>query len=1195
MVSVCRMNEVPLSVAAHTHMSQLISDERLAELIERCPGVDPNRVCDLMSSMNPFSTNLTQQVQFLQGKPFLLPMKPKRAKTAVVVSGDNNSCSFDNWLDRVNAIGFQKDKQLLYFDDEIEGKQFAQIHIVAGTPSMPFIRRLDCTTEELQEWSAYWRPLQASNLELDWDLLKLNSLRHKIQGHPPETISKWFFDREFSEAIETCPLYTIWGCAEPSQRMLIGYDRVDNSLTFADLYFHTVICIPYQRAKKWFINAALHRFLGPIRLKFIGQFPKQAFEQNSFVNNALQMSDPYVCSLQERRELFILRNIRYICELEVEAIQEVEISPYVRRRCIAQFRCESIGVGDRLAPRRFCSSCHFTHGVFTIDGLIARDASITADWDAKDSVYRVEITANCSVFQDSTLWPFLTCALFGSKYLNSISENNSRWMIRSYAQARLFTPLALRIDLDEYIAQAANVSQLLMHVGENSPIYNCVQLSSLPVDLKQFTQVACGVEESGFELREYQCRTIQFMLWQEEQSLSIYDRVFAVEGACHKLNDQYNLDLSEFKPTPPWSEVNSSREMAARKRTGGVLALQMRLGKTIIVRSFLQYIKRNHSDYTGPTLVLGSVSYIGQGWIPEFRKATNLVFCNLSDPKTRKFVLESSREKVWAYFRSVDVVFCQWSMLPRFTNHARLEANIMAFPWQRLVIDEFDTIAGAKSAIFKAFLCLEMRHVWLLSATPFGETAGVGKSGALFNACWGDFLPLKKWDALSEMPLQNLTLSLSMLVVMRFVQTAFVVLNSNQTDIQQVTSARNQTAHLHWIQPCEFPAFQSAYEKLRQVTRSMDSKTLGFENVHLANRLRQCCSSYLNVEEAVQQFFERASNRSSVAMPLPEVIYSGDRSQPNEFASKEDMCAICLDSLISPFELPCHHVLCGTCVIELIQRAQQHLTRGAICPQRCGTTSENGVTTPRVFKQCDLRRVIWRSDREGKLQVDVVPELNSKNGQVLTASNHPKMVYLKQLLGTIFASPDEDPNNNETKSQGRRKKVLIFSDMKSTQLVVESELNACQEYANRVARLKASTMQARCKIFDLFTDVQSRCDILILPIRIGAQGIDLSVADTIIFMEPSVNQSRDLQAVERIYKITKNADLQVHYLLMKDTIEEVMVIQHPNPLQEAALNLANAVSRTSIQKRKITQTDALGKRMKANLYYELLTLECLRE
>lgn len=123
-------------------------------------------------------------------------------------------------------------------------------------------------------------------------------------------------------------------------------------------------------------------------------------------------------------------------------------------------------------------------------------------------------------------------------------------------------------------------------------------------------------------------------------------------------------------------------------------------------------------------------------------------------------------------------------------------------------------------------------------------------------------------------------------------------------------------------------------------------------------------------------------------------------------------------------------------------------------------------------------------------------------------------------------------------------KVLLFSQM--TRM-----LDIVQDYMHyrgyNYERLDGSVRgEERFLAIDRFTaadeeDEDDRPFVFLLSTRAGGVGLNLTVADTVIFLDSDWNPQSDLQAEARVHRIGQTKEVTVIRLVTKDTVEEVIL------------------------------------------------------
>jgi TATA-binding protein-associated factor len=95
-------------------------------------------------------------------------------------------------------------------------------------------------------------------------------------------------------------------------------------------------------------------------------------------------------------------------------------------------------------------------------------------------------------------------------------------------------------------------------------------------------------------------------------------------------------------------------------------------------------------------------------------------------------------------------------------------------------------------------------------------------------------------------------------------------------------------------------------------------------------------------------------------------------------------------------------------------------------------------------------------------------------------------------------------------------------------------------------------------------------DVLLLTTHVGGLGLNLTSADTLVFVEHDWNPMRDLQAMDRAHRLGQKKVVNVHRLIMRGTLEEKVM-----SLQRFKVSVANAVINAENASLKTMNTDQL--------------------
>lgn len=138
--------------------------------------------------------------------------------------------------------------------------------------------------------------------------------------------------------------------------------------------------------------------------------------------------------------------------------------------------------------------------------------------------------------------------------------------------------------------------------------------------------------------------------------------------------------------------------------------------------------------------------------------------------------------------------------------------------------------------------------------------------------------------------------------------------------------------------------------------------------------------------------------------------------------------------------------------------------------------------------------------------------------------------------------PDEDQTGEQEQVVDSQHRALIFCQMHSyLQLVIDEVL---VPNGIKFTQLHSSlSVQQRFEIVEQFNDDQS-IHVMIMTTAVGGLGLNLTGADTVIFMEHDWNPMKDMQAIDRAHRIGQKRTVNVYRLILQDTLEQkIMSLQ----------------------------------------------------
>lgn len=199
-------------------------------------------------------------------------------------------------------------------------------------------------------------------------------------------------------------------------------------------------------------------------------------------------------------------------------------------------------------------------------------------------------------------------------------------------------------------------------------------------------------------------------------------------------------------------------------------------------------------------------------------------------------------------------------------------------------------------------------------------------------------------------------------------------------------------------------------------------------------------------------------------------------------------------------------------------------------------------------------------------------------GTTLADIDHgAKLPALKQLLLDCGIG---QPQQQDKKTQGSgldggqqlqlvsQHRALIFCQLKAMLDIVEKDLLRVHLPTVTYLRLDGSVPAAQRHSVVARFNADPSIDVLLLTTQVGGLGLNLTGADTVIFVEHDWNPMKDLQAMDRAHRIGQKKVVNVYRLITRNTVEEKIM-----GLQKFKLLTANTVISTDNSSLETMGTD----------------------
>uniref|UniRef100_A0A1D1XEI5 TATA-binding protein-associated factor 172 n=1 Tax=Anthurium amnicola TaxID=1678845 RepID=A0A1D1XEI5_9ARAE len=199
---------------------------------------------------------------------------------------------------------------------------------------------------------------------------------------------------------------------------------------------------------------------------------------------------------------------------------------------------------------------------------------------------------------------------------------------------------------------------------------------------------------------------------------------------------------------------------------------------------------------------------------------------------------------------------------------------------------------------------------------------------------------------------------------------------------------------------------------------------------------------------------------------------------------------------------------------------------------------------------------------------EVVPGCPDILSALHELEHSPKLVALKEILEECGIG--QNVLDSEGGTAVGQHRVLIFAQHRSLLDIIEKDL--FHAHMKNVTYLRLDGSVEPEKRFDIVKAFNSdpTIDALLLTTHVGGLGLNLTSADTLVFMEHDWNPMKDHQAMDRAHRLGQRKVVNVHRLIMRGTLEEKVM-----SLQNFKVSIANAVINADNASLKTMNTDQL--------------------
>ena len=665
------------------------------------------------------------------------------------------------------------------------------------------------------------------------------------------------------------------------------------------------------------------------------------------------------------------------------------------------------------------------------------------------------------------------------------------------------------------------------------------------------------------------------------------------------------VGMSKFYVNPYSGELSLEFPVQEQNCLGGILADEMGLGKTIEMLSLIhthrfestareshsasptvnnlpRLLHESSSVESAPrtTLVVAPMSLLAQ-WESEAVKA--------SEPGSMKTLVYYGNDKSAdlnnlccaangasapdLIITSYGVVLSEFNQVAEYGGNRGSRGGLFSVDYFRVILDEAHHIKNRQSKTAKACYHIKAKHRWVLTGTPI-----VNRLEDLFSLV--RFLKVEPWSNFSfwktfiTVPFESKDIVRALNVVQTVLEPlvlrrtkdmktpegeALVPLPPRQILIEEVELSEAEREVYNFI----FTRAKRTFNASVQAGTVFKSYTTILAQLL---RLRQsCCHPILtrnkdivaDEEEAalnggndladdidLQDLIEQFTAQTAMAETRTDVQRAQDTSAVFSAAALRQIqdeaggeCPICSEEpMIDPAVTTCWHSACKGCLEDYInhQADKGELPRCFSC--------RKPVTKRDIFEVVKYNQSlsqsgspISRQSLEDDLYASSPPERNSTSTPVPRIS----LRRLHPYSPSAATSAKIVALLRHLTSLPRGTKSVVFSQFTSFLDLIENQLD---RHSLSHLRFDGSLDQkTRAKVLQSFNSESSSSNILLLSLRAGGVGLNLTVANHVFMMDPWWAFAVEAQAIDRVHRMGQIREVNVTRFIVKESIEGRML------------------------------------------------------
>lgn len=638
-----------------------------------------------------------------------------------------------------------------------------------------------------------------------------------------------------------------------------------------------------------------------------------------------------------------------------------------------------------------------------------------------------------------------------------------------------------------------------------------------------------------------------------------------------------NLNSGELSLIPPL--VKSTVK-------GGILADEMGLGKTISALSLINsvpYDNNGNQEDSGyafrTTLVIVPMSLLSQ-WEKEFHRANNNPNHRCIVYYGQQSIVDLSQKLLRTKHIPIMVLTTYGTVLSEYSKIASRRDELGNLPltglfsvkFFRIILDEGHNIRNRTAKTARAIFELKLSRKWVLTGTPVINRLDDIYSLVKFLELepWNNF---SYWKAFITVPFEQKKIKETLDVVKTILEPMFLRRTKDMKDkygnalvelppkeviIEHVKFNDVEMKLYTWFKQRASRSFKESLNKgelLKQYTQIL---------THIL-RLRQVCchadlighvSNDMDLEEepvndAEVELFCNEVKQQTVDKFANDTEINQVKYSLYELVSKmidNCECSICTN-VIARSEMVitvCGHMFCLGCLMDHFD-FQANNKQPTTCPN-----CRKSISKYKLFKV--RNRPTTRAEFKFHTHKTINKDFSFQLYWYDPGKTSSKVQALMKHINTLRDQPSGP--------------IIVFSQFSSFLDIIENEilLQVGEEHVTCLkfdGRLKLNEREKILQEFDNYQHTPHKLTILLLSLKAGGVGLNLTNASRAFMMDPWWSPSVEEQAIDRLHRIGQDKHVKVVRFIMEDTIEIKML-----QIQERKKQIGDIVGVEEEEKRK---------------------------